>query len=111
MKSAQKATLLQTIHTALAFCFIACLFELYYAAITRREWILFWISFMCLAIEGFVVFILNNGNCPPIYIQRKVGDEKQFFELFLLSRIVKKAIPFFTALNVGALVLLLIRLG
>ncbi|HSE61864.1 MAG TPA: hypothetical protein VLA88_06265, partial [Candidatus Saccharimonadales bacterium] len=54
-----------------------------------------------------LVFALNKGQCPLIHIQRRVGDETPFFELFFPPRVAKLAIPVFAALTVLAILILI----
>jgi hypothetical protein len=61
-------------------------------------------------LEGVVVFILNKGDCPLIHIQRKIGDNTPFFQLFLPEKLAKKAVPFFAKITWFGLALLAIRL-
>jgi hypothetical protein len=104
-----KIYLLRVVHGVFALYFLACLGYLYYAAFSARFDLLLVAALVSLAIEGFVVFILNKGDCPLIYVQRKVGDDTPFFELFLPPRIAKLAIPFFGGLTWLAVALLSIR--
>src|SRR5690242_15070856 len=102
---------LRVIHGAFAGYFILCLIYMYYAAVTATFDYLLGIALVSLAIEGFVVFVLNNGDCPLIHIQRRIGDEKPFFEIFFPPKIAKRAIPFFAAVTWIGLGLLLARLA
>lgn len=63
-----------------------------------------------LGIEGLVVFILNKGDCPLIHIQKRIGDDTPFFNLFLSKKIAKKAVPFFAKITWIAVALLAVRL-
>jgi len=90
--------------------FTVCLLYLYFVAFTGKFDLFFWVAFFSLAIEGFIVFILNKGRCPFIHIQRKIGDSKPFFELFFPPKIAKLVIPIFAVFTVIALGLLIIRL-
>jgi hypothetical protein len=105
----RRAVALRIIHGVLAVYFIACMLYLYYAAIYRRFDTLLAVSLISLAIEGFIVYGLNHGDCPLIHIQRRIGDEKPFFEIFLPPQLARLAFPIFTSIGVVALVLLTIR--
>jgi hypothetical protein len=83
---------------------------LYYSAIFSRINILLFISVVSLAAEGFIVFILNKGDCPLIHIQKRIGDNTPFFNLFLPPKIAKQAIPFFAKLTWIGVTLLIARL-
>jgi hypothetical protein len=101
---------LRVFHGLAALYFMACLICLYYVAlggvVSAR---LFILAFISLAVEGFAIFLLNGGNCPLIHIQRKIGDEKPFFELLLPPRMAKRAIPVFAWLTWIAVGLLIAR--
>ncbi len=106
-----KILVLRIIHAIFSLYFIACLLYLYYAAYAMRFDVLLLISMASLAIEGTAVFILNSGNCPLIHVQKRIGDDRPFFELFMPPRIAKQAIPAFSVLVIIALVLLVVRFG
>ena len=97
MKSA--AVLLRVVHGAFAVYFILCLGYLYVAAIMGRFDLWLGLALVSLGLEGLAVFVLNNGDCPLIHIQRRLGDDKPFFEIFLSPRVAKQAIPFFAVLT------------
>jgi hypothetical protein len=63
-----------------------------------------------LGLEGFVVFVLNKGDCPLIYIQRKIGDDTPFFNLLLPAKLAKQAVPTLAKLTWVGVILLIIRL-
>jgi hypothetical protein len=67
------------------------------------------ISIVSLLLEGFVVYILNGGDCPLIHVQKRVNDPKPFFELFLPKRLARLAIPIFSVITGIGIFLLLIR--
>jgi hypothetical protein len=90
---------LRAIHGLFALYFTTCLVYMYYASFTSRFDILLLIAVVSLAIEGIVVFILNGGHCPLIHIQRKIGDDTPFFELFLAPHLAKRAIPIFAIIT------------
>ena len=101
-----KVVLLRTIHGLFAAYFLICLGYVYYAAFTERFDLILIIALISLAGEAFLVFVVNGGDCPLIHVQRRIGDEKPFFELFLPPRLAKKAIPFFSVLAlIGAALL------
>lgn len=101
---------MRVIHSIFAVYFIACIIYVYYAAITLKISLLLGIALFSLLLEGFLVFILNGGHCPLIYIQRRVNDPVPFFNLFLPDDLAKKAIPFFTILTFLAVIVLILRL-
>ncbi len=104
-----KIFLLRLIHTLFALYFLSCLIYIYYAALTATFDIFLFIAVTSLAVEGFVVYGLNKGDCPLIHIQKKIGDDVPYFELFFKPRVAKKALPFFAILSWIGLGLLLLR--
>ena len=110
MKVSNKVLCLRIIHGLISVYFILCLIYLYYAAFTGRYDVLLAVSMISLGLEGILVFVLNNGNCPLIHIQKKIGDDTPFFEVFFPKAFAKRAIPVFALLTWIALGLLLIGL-
>jgi hypothetical protein len=102
--------LLRLIHTAFALYFISCIIYLYYAVFTLQINILLYIAIASLVLEGFLVFILNNGHCPLAPLQRKLKDPVPFFNLFLPEHLAKKAIPFFSVVTYLGILLLVVRM-
>ena len=105
-----KKNLLRVIHGIFALYFEVCLAYMYYAAFTSTYTIFLLVAVISLAIEGFTVFVLNGGNCPLIHIQRKVGDDTPFFELFFPPHIARRAIPIFAAITWLGVAVLIISL-
>ena len=106
----KKIILLRLVHGAFAAYFISCLFYLYYAAICNRIDALLFIAILSLIAEGVAVFVLNRGDYPLAHIQRKLGDEVPFFQLFLPKDVAKKAVPFLAKITWLGLFLIAIRL-
>jgi hypothetical protein len=102
--------LLRTVHGLFALYFIFCILYIFYAAITLDINLLLAVAIASLFIEGFLVFILNGGNCPLFHIQKRLNDPVPFFNLFLSDSLAKKAIPFFTLLMLLGLLLLAVRI-
>lgn len=101
---------LRIFHGILTVYFTLCLLYLYTVGLTGNvNNVLFTFAVLSLAIEGVAVFALNAGNCPLIHIQRRIGDEKPFFELLLPSRLAKQAIPAFALLTIVAILIILFR--
>lgn len=105
-----KIYLLRGIHALVIVYLTACLGYLYYAAATGHIGHLVTLAIISLAVEGLLVFGLNKGDCPLNHVQRKVGDDKPFFEFFLPPTLAKLAIPAFAILSLLAAALLLVRL-
>lgn len=104
-----KIFFLRVVHGLLSLYFISCVFYIYYCAITLRFDFFLGIATLSLCIEGISVFLLNHGDCPLIHIQRKIGDETPFFELFLPKTTAKRAVPFFLSVSIVGLALLTLR--
>lgn len=96
-------------HALAALYFIFCVIYIYVTAITKDFNLISIVSILSLGLEGLVVFILNKGDCPLIYVQRKINDPVPFFNLFLSPKLAKKVIPFFTILTFVGIFILLIR--
>src|SRR5690242_11517482 len=105
-----KVFILRIIHGLFALYFILCLIYLYYAAIFSKIDLLLLIAVGSLSLEGLMVFVLNKGDCPLIHIQRKIGDNTPFFQLFLPAKIAKQAVPVLAKITWIGVILLLIRL-
>lgn len=101
---------LRIFHGILTVYFALCLLYLYAVGLTGSvDRTLFAIAVLSLAMEGIAVFALNKGDCPLIHVQRKIGDDKPFFELLLPPRLAKQAIPVFALLTIVAILIILIR--
>ena len=103
-------SLLRVIHGLFALYFLACLGYLYYAAITDHLDVIFIVAFVSLGVEGAIVYLLNHGDCPLIHVQKRLGDNTPFFELFLSPNKAKQALPFFARLTWLAVGLVMLRL-
>lgn len=101
---------LRIFHGILTIYFTLCLFYLYFVGFTGNvDSTFFTIAILSLALEGVAVFVFNSGNCPLIHIQRKIGDNKPFFELIFPPRFARQAIPAFAGLTLIALLVILLR--
>lgn len=96
----KKIFLLRVFHGVITLYFTFCLFYLYYTAFSQDFNPIFWIAIISLGIEGFIVFILNKGECPLIHVQRRIDDNKSFFELFFPRKIAKLSIPVFSIFTI-----------
>lgn len=105
-----KVFILRVIHGLFALYFIFCLAYLYYAAIFGKLDIFLLIAVVSLVLEGFIVFILNKGDCPLIHIQRKIGDNTPFFQLLLPEKLAKQAVPALAKITWIGIALLALRL-
>lgn len=74
---------LRGIHVLVAFFLSGCLLYLYYAVVTGAAITTYaWGAVAAILAEGIVFFGLRR-DCPLSMVQRRYGDEKGFFELFL----------------------------
>ncbi len=101
--------LLRIAHGLFAGYFLACLLYLYFAAIAGVFDYLLVVAAISLAAEGIFIFVFNKGDCPLIHVQRKIGDDKPFFELFFPPALAKQALPLFAKFTWLAVALLLVR--
>jgi len=88
---------------------LSCLVYLYYAAVTSSYNLFLAVAFVSLAIEGFVVYFINNGNCPLTYVQERIGDKKPFFELFFPKKFAENAFKIFSIFTWIAVALLALK--
>ena len=96
----------RSIHTLVALVMFASVAVVYYSAISQTYGVLLYLASGALLIEGAAI-TLNNGDCPLSYLQRKYGDDKAFFELFLPKHIAKQMFRFnFIVILVGYSLLL-----
>jgi hypothetical protein len=72
--------------------------------------IFLFIAVASLSVEGIAVFVLNKGDCPLIHIQRIIGDNTPFFNLFLPAKLAKQAVPFLAKITWIGIGLLIIRI-
>jgi len=105
-----KVFLLRVIHGLSAIYFTLCLLYLYYAAIFSKIDVFLLIAVVSLVAEGVAVFLLNNGDCPLIHIQRRIGDNTPFFQLFLPAKLAKQTVPFLAKITWAGVAILIVRL-
>lgn len=85
--------ILRVIHVLIAFFLSACLLYLYYVILTAAEITSYvWGAMAALLLEA-IVFLALRRDCPFSMWQRKYGDEKGFFELFLPRQAARAAFP------------------
>lgn len=105
----KKIILLRIVHSVFALYFVTCLSYLYYAALTGDSDIFLAIAFISLAIEGFVIYVLNSGDCPLTHIQKRLNDNVPFFELFFPKSFAQNAFRIFSFFTWLAVLLLILR--
>lgn len=85
--------ILRAIHVLVALFLSACLLYLYYIVMTGAEITAYaWGAVAAILAEGIVFFGLRK-DCPLSIWQRRHGDEKGFFELFLPPRAARAVWP------------------
>ncbi|UCG82676.1 MAG: hypothetical protein JSW38_10885 [Dehalococcoidia bacterium] len=98
--------LIRSIHALIALVMFAAIGVVYYSAVSQEYDLLLYLALVALFIEG-VAITLNKGDCPLSYLQRKYGDDKTFFELFLPKRIAKQMFRFnFLLISIACMILL-----
>ena len=107
----KSALYLRVFHGLVLAYFTFCLFYLYYVGLSGNvvSDVLFAFVIITVALESAMVFLANNGDCPLIHIQRKLGDETPFFELVFPQRVAKYAIQVYAGLGLIAMVIILLR--
>lgn len=95
----QSVIALRILHGILVIFFSMCLGYLYYSIVSGSYDELLKIAVISLGVEGILVFGFNRGDCPLIHIQKRVHDNKPFFELLLPKKLAKLAIPIFALLT------------
>lgn len=98
--------ILRAVHVLIAVFLSACLLYLYSivltgAGVTARVWV----AMAAILTEG-MVFVGLRRDCPLSMWQRKYGDEKGFFELFLPPQAARAVLP--VLLVISAVPILLI---
>lgn len=101
--------MLRVVHGMFFIYFLTCMVYIFYATIFLRIDTLLVVAMVSLFLEGFVVFVLNNGDCPMIYIQRRIGDDKPFTGLFLPPKFAKQTLPMFAKVTGVGMVMLVVR--
>lgn len=96
----------RAIHGLFAAFFVICLIYIFYCGISDRVGWLAWAAVCVMIIEGLAIW-LNNGLCPLTSLQRRFGDDKGFFDLFLPDKMLKFVVPFFIAATIAGVALLL----
>lgn len=99
--------LIRSVHASIALVMFAAIGVVYYSAVSQEYDLLLYLALVALLIEGIAI-TLNRGDCPLSYLQRRYGDDKAFFELFLPKRIARQMFRFnFLLISIGCLILLL----
>lgn len=107
----KSAVLLRVLHGLVLVYFIICIGLIYWAAwqATFSVWVM--IAAISVCLEGLAVFVFNNGDCPLMHVQRRLGDNKAFLALFLPERVARWILPVVGLVTTAGLLALLIRLG
>jgi len=97
---------IRALHIFIGIFFLVCLGYLYYSAFFDNINSLTIFSFCAIVIEGLLLFF-NKGQCPLTEYQKKLGDDKGFFDLFLPAKALPFVVPVFMVLTAIALMLIL----
>ena len=103
----RQARILRSVHNYVGAGELVCLGYLWVCGVARRRDRWLRLSVSVLLGEG-AALVIHRG-CPLGIFQRRAGDDVPRFELWFGPRLAPLAIPFFTALAGGGLVLLMIR--
>lgn len=95
-------------HAAWSVVQLACLAEVWSAALRRRPSPRAWACVATLAAEGGAL-VIGRGNCPVGPRQAVWGDPVPFFELVLPPRAAKAAIPVLFIVSVTGIAGLVVR--
>jgi len=99
---------IRILHIFIGLFFLVCLGYLYYSAFSdNTNWLTFF-SFWAIVFEGLLLFF-NKGQCPLTEYQKKLGDDKGFFALFLPAKALPFVVPVFIVLTAISLILILIN--
>lgn len=100
------------VHGFISFFFLLCIIQIYYSYITDTRSLWLYVATIAVYLEGFIEFTFNKGDCPLIHIQKRIGDNIPFFELFFPPNIAKMVIPVVGVVTVfGSILVLLQSLG
>lgn len=105
MKILRNKKFVFALHGILVLIFVLSIFLLYYYALNNIFNFGLYVILGILFSEG-VALALNRGKCPLEYVHKAAGDNKEFFENFLPSSIVKYVIPIVVVITLVGLVLL-----
>lgn len=97
---------LRAIHVLVALFLSVCLFYVYYVAVTGAEITAYvWGAVAAILAEG-IMFIGLRRDCPLSMWQRKYGDDKGFFELFLPPQAARAVFPVLLVISAIPIVLI-----
>lgn len=99
--------LVRAFHGLLSAFFLACIGYVYYAAATGSRSFLAVAAVAALLTEGVIV-LANRGRCPLGRLHRRLGDEMDFFQLFLPRRAAALAVPVLGGVAMTGIFLLLL---
>ncbi len=100
---------LRTVHVLIALFLAACLIYLYYVILTRAGLTAYvWIALAAILVEG-IVFVGLGQDCPFSIWQRRYGDPKGFFELFLPRQAALVMFPILLGITAPAVLMILLR--
>ena len=97
-------------HALIALPLYGAIGVIWYSAISHAVNVWLYLATGALALWVIVV-AMNRGYCPLIYLSRRYGDEKRFFELFMPWRFAKYLFVFFFIVVIAGYVLILFDFG
>ena len=86
------------IHILIGTFFLLCLVYLYYSVLSNKVAFNIYLAFAAIILEGILLFV--KGACPVTELQRKYGDKKGFFDLFLPEGFLPFVVPVFSLLTI-----------
>jgi len=99
---------IRIIHIIIGLFFIFCLGYLYYSAFSVTINFYTYFALAAILLEG-ILLGFNTCECPLTGYQKKLGDEKGFFGLFLPEYSLPFVIPAFIILTIIAVILIYIK--
>src|SRR4028119_1112245 len=108
MKLSLAALAFRAGHTAIAIEQLLAIAYVWWCALSGRRDRLLRIAVATLLIEGVLV-VANRGDCPLGGLQQRLGDPVPLFELVLLPRSARWALPTLGAITTAGLALLVVR--
>lgn len=106
----KSALLLRIVHAVIVAYFTFGLLYLYYVGLTGHvNDVLFGVLTITMALECAAVFLFNDGDCPLIHVQRRLGDDTPFFEVIFPRQFAKYAIQIYAGFGLVAVMIILFR--
>lgn len=78
---------IRILHSIITMVIILSIIYLFYSFFTGKADIFLYIAITILLLEGLAL-VLAKGICPMVFIHRKFGDEKSFWDMFFDDRYI-----------------------